>query len=121
MSFNDEQDFKILSVLKDRQQHFERDELEALIHSFVGVGFMEIMKNLEQRGLIHSGLYQNKRFPDNYNADVQGYIITNAGRSKYQFLLEQSAKEKKNELIAKWTFWIVIAGAIASILGLFLK
>lgn len=114
MTFEEKQDYDILKLLIDNNGYLSYWDFRTKA-SEAGVGLEhEITEEMSNRGLIDKGIFAvNER-------EEQGNRITAAGRNKYQFLLKQIATEKKNENIAKWTFWIVIIGTIAAILSVML-
>ncbi|MBG9374652.1 hypothetical protein I5907_00270 [Panacibacter sp. DH6] len=114
MTCEEKQDYDILKLLIDNNGYLSYWDFRAKA-SEAGVGLEhEITNEMNNRGLIDEGIFVvNDR-------EEQGNKITIAGRNKYKFLLDQMAAEKKNETIARWTFWIVIIGTIAAILSVML-
>ncbi|QEC67248.1 hypothetical protein FRZ67_08050 [Panacibacter ginsenosidivorans] len=111
MTFEEKQDYDILKLLVDNNGYLNYWDFISKA-SEAGVGLEhEITEEMKNRGLIEKGMY----FVD--DIEEQGNRLTTAGRNKYNFLVEQMETEKRNEKIAKWTFWIVIIGTIAAILS----
>ena len=114
MTAQEQQDFNILSLMKDIKTPLTQREFINLTEELVGSGFILITEDLKRRGLINEVMYQ-------IEDALQGvteyrYEISKAGIAAYTFLKEQKSKDGKIYRIVLWTLIAAVIGAIAAII-----
>jgi hypothetical protein len=110
MTFEEKQEFKILSLLKGRKERMLTGEIENILNTEMGGGIRTILHDLTERGFIDKADYVIEGGGTN-----PGYIINKIGEKKFI-----SLKNKKiNRIVAGIIVWGTFFAAIISAFGVF--